>query len=327
MTARRWIVRGLAGVVATATLAGLVRAQGSVTPPPPTAPKVAAFVRGEPISMADVDAILKRNPMPTEPTALQRKQMQLEAVGMLVDNLLMQQFLRKNAPPVDPNLVNKQLAELIEDLKKKSRTLADYLHDTGQTEAELRTNIQNILQWAEYVKAHTSEADLRRYYDENKDFFDKVTVRASHIVIRVPATAEAAKLAADREAARTKLLALRQEIVAGKLDFAEAAKKHSQCSSAPQGGDLGYFSRKWMLEEPLAKAAFVLKVGDVSDVIQTEYGMHLIKVTDRKPGQPSEYEKIKDDVREFYIKELELTVLTHERKEAEAKGQIQINVQ
>src|SRR5262249_35178493 len=154
------------------------------------------------------------------------------------------------------------------------------------------------------VKTRVSDADLKRYYDENKDFFDQVTVRASHIVIRVPATGDPAKIAADREAARAKLLALRQEIVAGKLDFAEADKKHSQCSSAPNGGDLGYFRRKWMLEESLAKTAFGLKVGEVSDVVQSDYGMHLIKVTDRKPGQPSEYEKIKDDVREFYVEEM-----------------------
>jgi peptidyl-prolyl cis-trans isomerase C len=277
--------------------------------------------------MAEVDAILKRNPMPTEPTALQRRQMQLEALGMLIDDRLLQQFLHKNGPAIASSVVDKQLADAVEGLKKKGQTLQDFLRESGQTEADLRNSIRDGIQWAEYIKAHLNEADLRRYYDENKDFFDKVTVRASHIVIRVPMSADAAKVAADREAARNKLLALRQEIVSGKLDFADAAKKNSQCSSAPSGGDLGYFSRKWMLEEPLAKAAFALKVGDISYVIPTEYGMHLIKVTDRKPGQPSEYDKIRDDVREFYIKEMEMNILTQQRKEAEAQKQIQINIQ
>jgi peptidyl-prolyl cis-trans isomerase C len=321
-----WMGQGLASAVAVAVLAGGVGAQAPQSPavanPPP---KVAAVVNGESITMADVETVLKRgDPTPTELTALQRRQRELEALQMLIDDQLMQQFLRKNVARVEPAEVDKQLAELLETLKKSGTTLADFLRERVMTEAQLRNDMANMLMWTHYVKAHVTDADVKRYYDENKDFFDQVTVRASHIVIRVPATGDPAKVAAEREAARAKLVALRQDIVAGKLDFAEAAKKHSQCSSAPSGGDLGYFRRKWMLEENLAKTAFALKVGDVSEVVQTDYGLHLIKVTDRKPGQPSTYEKIKDDVREFYIEEIRQNLLAQQRKQYEA--QIQINL-
>src|SRR5262249_58132443 len=138
------------------------------------------------------------------------------------------------------------------------------------------------------------------YYNDFKDFFDGVTVKASHIVLRVPPTAPAP----DVQAARQKLTDLRTQITGGKLDFGEAAKKNSQCPSAPGGGDIGYFPRKWVVDEPFAKAAFALKVGDISDVVQTDYGLHLVKVTDRKPGQPSDYEKIKDKGREIYVEKM-----------------------
>jgi peptidyl-prolyl cis-trans isomerase C len=322
MGVRRWVAKGLAGAVVLTTLAGGVRAQGNVTQPP-AAPKLAAVVRGEPILLSDVDAVLKSHPLPTEPTALQRKQMQMETLGMMIDELLMRQFVRKNGPPIDPNQVNKHLADLTEELKKKGHTLQDFLRENNQTEAELRAEMQNMLQWAEYVKVNVHEPDVHRYYDENRDFFDKVTVRVSHIVIRVSPTAPVS----ERDTARAKLLALRQDIVASKIEFGEAAKKHSQCTSAPAGGDIGYIARRYMVEENLARTAFSLKVGEVSDVVQTDYGLHLVKVTDRKPGQPSEYAKIKDDVREIYIEELMHSIVAQERKRAETEGQIQINLQ
>src|SRR5208282_1074658 len=131
--------------------------------------------------------------------------------------------------------------------------------DTAQTDAQLRSNILTMIQWGAYVKDRVTEADLKKYYDEYKDYFDRVGVRASHIVLRVPPTAPEQ----ERADARAKLLALRQDIVSGKLDFAEAAKKYSQCSSAPAGGDIGYFPRKLAVEEAFGKAAFALKVGEV----------------------------------------------------------------
>src|SRR5262249_26879423 len=145
-------------------------------------------------------------------------------------------------------------------------------NDTGQTEAQVREGIMHQRQWAHLCQSRISDTELRRYYDENKEFFDRVQVRASHIVLRVPPNSTEAQ----RQALRDDLLALRQDILAGKIDFTEAAKKHSQCPSAPQGGDIGFFSRKGMLHEAFAKAAFALKPGEISDVVQTDYGLHLI---------------------------------------------------
>lgn len=285
------------------------------------ASKPAALVNGEAITVAEVEAVIKAMgpPSPTPLTDAQRREKQTEAVNMLIDDLLMQQFLRQNGPKIDPAEVEKQIVEIQTRLKAQNKTLADMLKESNLTEQQLRGNLLNMLRWAGYVKGRVSDADARKYYDENKDFFDQVAVRASHIVLRMPPTAPEI----DRQAATKKLQDLRAEIVAGKLDFAEAAKKNSQCPSAPNGGDIGFFSRKFMLDEAFARTAFAMKVGDVSNVVQTEYGLHLIKVTDRKPGQPSDFEKIKEEVRDFCVEEMRMALMAQLRKTAK----IEVNVQ
>ena len=95
--------------------------------------------------------------------------------------------------------------------------------------------------------------------------------------------------AAERAKARERLQAIRAEIAAGKLDFAAAAKKFSECPTAKDGGDLGYIRRRGTPEdEPLARAAFALKPCELSEVIETDYGFHVVRVTDRKAGTPEQ---------------------------------------
>jgi peptidyl-prolyl cis-trans isomerase C len=314
MSARRWALLGLASL---ALWTGTVPAQGLVNA---VKGKPPAVVNGEVISAADLEGALKQlPPMPVQLTADKRKQIQYEALGLLIEEALMKQFLRKNAPPATEADVTKRLNELIEGLKKQGKTLADFLKEINQTEKGLRDDLAAQVQWRHYANAHVTEADLQNYYKVYKDFFDRVTVRVSHIVLRVPPTAPEA----DRAKARAKLAELRQQIVAGKLDFAAAAKANSECPSAPEGGDLGMIPRKWMVEESFARAAFALQPGQISDIVQTDYGMHLIKVTERKPGTPSEYAKIKDEVREFYVEDLRQAILAQQRKTAK----IEINLQ
>ncbi len=263
---------------------------------------------------------MKDAPSATTLTEAQRRQMRFDIVSDLIDEMILEQFLRKNGAKIEPAEVDKEIVRLQTRMKeqKADYTMADFYRDSGLNESQLRINIVKMLQWAAYVKGRITDTDVKRYYDENRVFFDKVTVRASHILLRLPATATEA----EKQAAHKKLTDLRQEILAGKIDFAEAAKKHSQCSTAPGGGDLGFFSRKWMMEESFSKAAFDLKVNEVSDVVTTSFGLHLIKVTERRPGQPSDFEKIKEEVRDCCVEELHQALLAEQRKLAK----IEINL-
>jgi parvulin-like peptidyl-prolyl isomerase len=304
----------LAGLVSAATLACWANAAPAQTTAPQD--KVVATVNGTPITSAELEAVLKKaGPKATAPTEAQKKEMQQEALTMLIDDQLMRDFLRKKGPPVDLKDVNKQMAELEVSLKKDKKTLADFLKEQNQTEAQLRADITGYLQWNAFINQTVTEADLKKYYDDSKDFFDRVVVRASHIVVRVAAEAPGP----ERDAVKAKLAGWRKEIIDGKIDFAAAAKQHSQCTSAPNGGDIGFFPRKMAVEEPFAKAAFALKVGEVSDVVQTNLGYHLIKVTDRKPGTPSEFNKIKDEVRELLVEEVRMKILDEQRQTAKVE--------
>lgn len=104
--------------------------------------------------------------------------------------------------------------------------------------------------------------DLYKGEEVSMDNFSEV--RASHILVSTKEQAEK----------------VREEILAGK-DFAQAAKEVSKCPSGAKGGDLGYFGRGMMVPE-FEKAAFSLPVGQISEPVQTQFGWHLIEVTDRR---------------------------------------------
>jgi peptidyl-prolyl cis-trans isomerase C len=288
----------------------------SVARQPAAEKKVVATVNGAEITLAELEEAVRMGPpLPSggDPAlaAGARKQRYVEALGLLIDDVLINQFLAKRTQPASEAEVNRRLAELEAGLKQKGKTLADFCRDSRRTPDQLRSNIADYLRWSAYVAAQTPEPALVKYYEANRDVFDKVTVRASHIVLRVPPGATAA----EKERLRAQLLDIRKALMNDpKADFAEYARKYSQDVQASKGGDLGWFPPKWVFEESFSRAAFALKIGQISDVVQTDYGLHLIKVTDRKAGEKSEYAKVKEAVREFCTEDLRQQVLAEQRR-------------
>lgn len=298
-------------------LVALAAATVTVAQPPKPDAATAATVNGEPIALADVDAVLKHT-LPLSPlNAAQRRQMRLEVLSDLVDDVLLRQFLRKNGPKVDPAEIDAQLKAYTEKLKTEGKTLAEWLRATGQTEAQVREAWTTAMQLTGYVKGVATEEQLKAYFVANRDHFDRVEVKVRHVMIR------GGRTAVERAAAKEKATALRADLAAGKLDFATAAKKFSQCPSAPAGGDLGYIYRKGgLMEESFAKAAFALKVNELSAVVETEFGFHVLQVTDRKPGTPTTYEKSATDVLDTYADDYRAELIAKLRKQ----GQIVVSV-
>jgi peptidyl-prolyl cis-trans isomerase C len=285
-----------------------------MNPPEPTAAReIAATVNDESISVAELDALLSAS-LPAIPiTDAQRQQLRAALLEDLIDEKVLRQFLAKNAPKVGPAELDAQMTALKGQLVKENRTVADFLKQTGQTEAQLRAEWAVQIQLANYAKCEATDEKLKAYYAQNRDHFDKVEVRVSHIVLRVGKNAPAI----ERATAKEKLQAIRAEIVGGKTSFAAAAKKYSQCPSALKGGDLGFIRRRGLPEEePIARAAFTLKVGMVSDVIETVHGVHLLTVTERKPGITSELEKCVVEVLEAYTEEVRAQLVKKLRGEA-----------
>lgn len=281
--------------------------------------KPAAHVNGEAIPLAEIDAVLNQRTPELFPTPrAQQKQLRHDVLDALISERLLRQFLSQRGPKVDDKEVDKQMQLLAEVQKAAGKTLDDYCRETRQTKEQVRLSALNMLQFSAYIQQQATESELKKYFQENLEFFQKITVRLHHVVLRVPA--EAPKT--ERQAARLKLTELRQQIAAGKITFADAAREHSQCPSAPKGGEIGYITRKWMVEEAVARTAFSLKKDALSDIVESEFGLHLLLVTDRTPPKPAEYAACVDDVRDCFIEEMRQKLL----EDLRAKARIEIHL-
>ena len=138
-----------------------------------------------------------------------------------------------------------------------------------------------------------TDDDIKKYYEENKGkYVQKESVRASHILLKTSANSTEQEKAEIRK----KMESILQEARNG-ANFAELAKKYSQCPSAQQGGDLQYFTRGRMVQ-PFEDAAFALKPGEISDIVETEFGYHIILLQDKKPGRQLSLDEVKDSIEE-----------------------------
>ena len=182
----------------------------------------------------------------------------------------------------------------LEEFKKK-------LEEYGQTFDNVKEDMRKGLarkqfmeaQWA--GKINVTEEDAQKYYQENtKQFEIPEQVRASHILIKPEFTDPNADPNDVKAIARTKTEGLLKQLKDG-ADFAELAKSNSACPSAPQGGDLGLFPRG-QTTPAFENAAFDLEIGQISNIVETEYGYHIIKVTEHKDAGTTSFEQAKDDI-------------------------------
>ncbi|WP_431122906.1 SurA N-terminal domain-containing protein [Variovorax paradoxus] len=167
-----------------------------------------------------------------------------------------------------------------------------YKAHTAQFQSPEQANIEYLVLDLEAAKKNISvnEADLKTYYEQNTARFGtKEERRASHILITAPASAPAA----DRAKAKAKAEQLLAEVKKAPATFADVARKNSQDpGSAEKGGDLDFVTRGAMVK-PFEDAMFALKKGDISDVIETEFGYHIIRLADIKPAVVPPFEQVR----------------------------------
>jgi peptidyl-prolyl cis-trans isomerase D len=147
----------------------------------------------------------------------------------------------------------------------------------------------------------TSEEDLRKYYAENESRYTRAEERrASHILINAPKDAPAA----DRKKAREQAEALLAEVRRAPTKFGEVAKKSSQDpGSAPRGGDLDYFGRGAMVK-PFEDAVFAMKAGEIGNIVETDFGYHIIQLTGVRGGEKQAFESVRAEVEAEVRKQL-----------------------
>ncbi len=138
-----------------------------------------------------------------------------------------------------------------------------------------------------------SDEEVKKYYDENPSSFQEPEqVRASHIMVMVDSSADQAK----KDEAKKKIEQILQKLKAG-ADFAALAKEVSEDTyTKDNGGDLDYFYKGQMVQA-FEDAAFPLKPGEISNVVETEYGYHIIKVTGKKEAKTITLDESKEEIR------------------------------
>jgi len=237
-----------------------------------------------------------------------------DAIDTLVNMKLVNGFLTRLKIPVSKEKIDEAIASFEKQLKQDGDDLATEMLRNRMSMADLRNVYADRLRWIDYLNSKGTDAELQRYATAHKDLFNNTQVKASHVMLKV----EPKATAAEREAARQKLLGIKKDILGKKLSFADAATKYSEVPAETEGvgGDVGYFGLNSGYIEEFANSAFALKPGEISDPVQTPYGEHLITVTDRREGTPLNFEQNKPFVKQMYASELQKNILSAERKKA-----------
>lgn len=201
----------------------------------------------------------------------------------ILEKLITEKLITESAKEKNITVTDEELKEQLknyEEILGGEEKYKEFLKQNNLTEEYFKDSIKKEMTIDKYKSDYVnglkiSEEEAKKYFEENKDSY--VKVRASHILVK---TEEEAKKVLDK-------------IKKGEDFHALAATESIDNMSAVKGGDLGFFARGQMVPE-FEEAAFSLKPGEVSEIVQTDYGYHIIKVEDRLEN----YEDVKDEVLE-----------------------------
>jgi peptidyl-prolyl cis-trans isomerase C len=217
------------------------------------------------------------------------QQIRTQAINTLINREVLLQETDKRGIKADKEAVEKGIKS-VQNRFPSQKEFQEALKQMKLTQSEFeqqylqQSRIQALLDQEIISKIKVKEDEAKAYFDANpKQFESKEQVRARHILIKVEKNADEK----TKEQARKKLADIQKKIVSGE-DFAEMAKQHSQGPSNVKGGDLGYFSKGQMVK-PFEAVAFKLAKDEVSDIVETRFGYHLIKVLDHKAPQKAVY--------------------------------------
>jgi peptidyl-prolyl cis-trans isomerase C len=331
---RPWLAIVVLGLLGRPAMAQQKSAGPAPVPPPVQAPAPtgnAATVNGQPVPEKAVQRALRRVPED------KRAEARPEILNYLIDNTLIDQEMAKQRVAVDKKEVDARVEQIKAEIKKDGKDFAKVMAELMLTEEELRAQIEADLRWDKFSSQQATDQAVRKLFNDNPAMFNGSVVHARHILLTPAANNPQAS-----EQAKVKLALIKQRIehqVAqglAKLDpktdnlkreeariklldtaFAEAAAKESACPSKAQGGDVGWFPRAGKMVEPFAKAAFDLKPYQLSDIVTTAFGHHLILVLETKPGKDVKFEDAKDVVKDVFCDRLRDDLLAKLRPAAQ----------
>ena len=252
------------------------------------------------------------------------KRLQKRALDRVIgEELIFQASQRLTIEDVDEKVTQKLRA-----LQRRYATgerFEDYLKQNNLTMESVRSSLRARVYVDEYLKEkgiskpQISEQRIREAYERNTESYSREeSIKVGHILIAVDGVAgtEAS------EQARQKAEEIHNKLLEGK-DFAEMARKHSDCNSASGGGGLGYIKRGYMPAE-FDRVAFAMAKDAVSEVVKTRFGYHIIKVFDKKPAGPAPYEEVRDFIGRYLQEEESKKKLAAHIAELRKRAKIEI---
>ena len=265
--------------------------------------KIAARVNGDIILMSDLKgrslqflAEMKRRNQPVDEDNIHK--IEKEILNEMIEERLMLQFASNN----NIKILDEDIKTAVEDVKKQNNFTDEMLEKALKNEnvtindyrerLKEQMMISKVINYEVKSNIHIEENEIKKYYEEHRDEFKtQEEVRVRHMVFMY---SEEERDSSKEEVIRKKAADILNKIREGE-DFAKLASIYSEDPSAKSGGDLGYFSRGKMIKD-FEDAAFILKKGEVSDVIGTPYGFHIIKCEDKKEAGFRPVEEVSGEI-------------------------------
>jgi len=245
-----------------------------------------------------------------------------------LDKIIGEELIAQESAKLTIENIDEKVEQKLKDLETKYGTperVDGYLKRRNLTRESARQSYRARVRVEEYLKQQgVSEPEIpeervREVYERAPESYSREeTVKVSHILIKVDGNTGAE----EKEQARKKAEQLQKE-VSGSKDFADAARNHSDCNSAAGGGDLGYIKRRYMPKE-FESAAFALEEDAVSEVVETKFGYHVIKVLDKQPGGVMPFAEVKGFITKYLQQEESKKKLAAHMEELKSKATIEI---
>ncbi|MDE2217462.1 MAG: peptidylprolyl isomerase [Planctomycetota bacterium] len=274
---------------------------------------VVAIVNGKKITK-DVLINRMKNFVNTDPETLSA--IKQEIIDQLITDTLLEEFIDKQGLVVAQEEIENEVTQIRKNIrgdpKNTIQSLEQVLAFIGSNINEFKKSVKHSIALEKYFNNKLDDNTLKKYFKENKSVFNGESVKVSHILIDT----RKMKTKEELSHAQEQIKNIKKEIDDG-ADFNEIARKYSNCPSAINGGDLGYIQRKGNFAKQFLDTAFSLGVDQASEPVQTEYGYHLIKVTDKKEGSNVQFEDVRKKVRLEALDAEILKLLDRLREEAQ----------
>lgn len=251
--------------------------------------------------------------------------MRREVLEELVNQELVWQTVKEKQLFASSEEVDQAMEEVREQFDTEDGFIRRITID-GFTPESYRVHVQQQVSTAKYMqdvssKATVSREEVHEFYVNNPDKLQiPETVRARHILLTVHPNADEN----TRQGVRDRMNSIIEQLANG-ADFATLANAYSDDESSADGGDLGYFQHGQMVK-PFDDAAFALNVGEISDIVETVYGLHVIRVEDRRPPQTVTEEMAFEQIYEYLMQLKRRQALVDEISRLRSNAEIEILV-